>query len=244
MTTKKTATTKANTPDNSPTQVGEIIKDKTEKLKKQSDFINCPKCNRAYKKQDSLDKHLKSCKGTEPGDNGGARPGAGRKPGGENDKTKELRLIKGQMQMQIAGKVNQLVAAQFRMAVGTGRLFQRYEREVTFGRGKNQKTEKRFEVRQVLDDADFMIYLSLPHDENGRAKDESTGTEYFYMVASEGNPVALANMLDRAFGKPKESLDLSEDPDAPLPKHGTGTTAELNKAFMALVKQQIKEGKA
>lgn len=228
------------TPDKPATQAGEIAAAHIDKLKKQS-IINCSKCNRAYKKPESLAKHEAECTGTS--EKGGAREGAGRPKGSENEKTKELKAIKQGMQMQIAGKVNQLVTAQFRMAVGTGRLFQRYEREVTFGRGKNQKTEKRFEVRQVLDDADFMIYLSLSHDENGRAKDESTGTEYFYMVAREGNPVALANMLDRAFGKPKESLDLSEDPDAPLPKHGTGTTAELNKAFMALVKQQIKEGK-
>ena len=233
------------TPDTSATQAGDIASAKVEKLKKQSGFINCPKCNRAFKIQASLDKHVATCEsGKQPGAGfGGAREGAGRKPGGENEKTKELKAIKQGMQMQIAGKVNQLVAAQFRMAVGTGRLYMRHVEQVERGRGKNKFMDERIDVRRVEHDDDFMTYLSLSHDEYGRATDPETGDEYYYMPAKEGNPMALANMLDRAFGKPKESMDLGNDPDAPLPKHGTGTTAELNKAFMALIKQQIKEGK-
>lgn len=233
------------TPEKPATQAGVIAAAKVEKLKNNSTYQNCPKCNRAYKKADTLAKHVKTCQGKQQGTdgNGGAREGAGRPKGSESEKTKELKAIKQGMQMQIAGKVNELVTAQYRMAVGTGRLFVRRKEEYEVGRGKNKTKQERISVHQVLNDDDFMIYLSLKHDEYGRAKDKDTGDEYFYMVAKEGNPVALANMLDRAFGKPKESMDLGNDPDAPLPKHGTGTTAELNKAFMALVKQQIKGGK-
>lgn len=241
MTIKKQPANKASTPDDTATPVSEIIKNKTEKQKNKSVFINCPKCNRAYKKQDTLDFHVKDCRGGK-GDNGGAREGAGRKPGGENEKTKELKAIKQGMQMRIAGKVNQLVTAQFRMAVGTGRLYVRHVEQVQRGRGKNKWMDERIDVKKVEHDDDFVTYLNLSHDEYGRATDPETGDEYYYMPAKEGNPIALANMLDRAFGKPKESMEVGEDPDAPLPIHGTGTTTELRKAMIAMVKQQIKDG--
>lgn len=243
MTIKKTTAKEASTPETSATPIAEIIKNKNGKSVNKPKILNCPKCNRAYKKQDSLDKHINQCDG-RGGGAGGWQGKGGRPKGSENEKTKELKAIKSQVQMQIAGKANQLVAAQFRMAVGTGRLFVRREVITEVGKGDKAKQVKRIEVKQVLDDSDFYIYLGLEHDENGRATDKDTGDEYYYMVAREGNPVALANMLDRAFGKPKESMDLGNDPDAPLPTHGTGTTTELRKAFVALVKQQIKDGGA
>ena len=241
MAITKIAKNKTATPDTPATPVGEIIKSKNDKLVNKPKILNCPKCNRAYKKQDSLDRHLKDCRGGGGGA-GGWQGAGGRPKGSENEKTKELKAIKAAMQMQIAGKVNELVTAQYRMAVGTGRLFVRTKETVEVGRGKNKEKRERIQVRQVLNDDEFMIYLSLTHDQYGRAKDKDNGDEYFYMVAKEGNPVALSNMLDRAFGKPKESMELGEDPDAPIPIHGTGTTTQLRKAMIAMVKQQIKDG--
>jgi hypothetical protein len=241
MTINKKAANKATNPDNTATPVGEIIKSKIGKSVKKPKILNCPKCNRAYKKQDSLDVHIRGCKGGKGGA-GGWQGAGGRPKGSENEKTKELKAIKAGMQMRIAGKVNQLLTAQFRMAVGTGRLYVRHVEKVQRGRGKNKWMDERIDVRKVEHDDDFIAYLNLSHDEYGRATDPDTGDQYYYMPAKEGNPIALANMLDRAFGKPKESMEVGEDPDAPLPKHGTGTTTELRKAMIAMVKQQIKDG--
>lgn len=240
MTTKKQAR-QPKDPDAPAEKAGDIAKRKTDKLKKDSvPTINCSKCNRAFKKKDSLEKHEADCTGGN-GINGGARPGAGRKPGSENEKTKELKAIKAGMQMQIAGKVNQLIAHQFRMAMGTSRLYMRYEEEYEIGKGKNKTKQKRYQVLPVTNEADFMLYLSLSHDEHGRAKDKDTNTEYFYMTDNKGNPMALANLLDRAFGKPKESMEVSDDPDAPMGKAGTGTTSEIRKLVLATIRQQVKQ---
>lgn len=214
--------------------VGDVIAEKKKTIKQ---FINCPKCNRAYKIQSSLDAHMAKCTGVN---------GAGRPEGSENEKTKELRLVKAEMQNRIAAKANMLIAAQMRMAMGTHRLYMRElvpMGKLKRGNADSGNEQHTYKVSRVVDDADFMIYLSLEHDEHGSAKDESTGVEYFYMLTSEGNHAALANLLDRAFGKPKENIEVGEDPDAPVGRHGTGNTAALREAFVELVKAQVKSSK-
>ena len=237
MSITKKQPNKASTPETPATPVSEVIAEKKRKLARSlNKVINCSKCNRAFKKLDSLAKHEKSCDGKLRG---------GRPRGVENQKTKELKAIKSEMQNRIASKVNTLIAAQLRMAIGTHRLYMRELVNVgQLKRGKAAKGNelKTWKVSRVHDDADFMIYLSLDHDAQGNAKDTDTGIEYFYQVTGEGNHAALANLLDRAFGKPKENVELGEDPDAPLPIHGTGTTSELRKAMIEMVRAQVKGG--
>jgi uncharacterized C2H2 Zn-finger protein len=241
--TKKTVD-EGSVSDTPATPVGAIADAKIDKLKNDSKYKNCKRCNRAFKKAETLAKHVETCQGKLQGTdgNGGAREGAGRPAGSESAKTKELKAQKAAMQALIASKTNQLLTAQFRMAMGTGRLYVRHVEQVERGRGKNKFMDERIDVRPVLDDDEFMIYLSLSHDEYGRATDPATDDEYYYMPAKEGNYLALSNLLDRAYGKPKENVELGEDPDAPLPVHGTGTTTALRTALIAMVKQQIKEG--
>ena len=237
MIDKKKQPNKATTPDDTAVPVGKIIKAKKKKLTKtQNNVINCPKCNRAFKKQKSLDTHLEKCDG---------KIGGGMPTGHQTEKTKQLKLQKEMMMQTIANRTNELLTAQFRMALGQARLYMR--EKVPMGKlkrgdapqGNEQYTYK---VTKVQNESDFMIYLSLPHDSYGRAKDKTTGVEYYYMESKGGNYMALTNLLDRAFGKPKENIEVGEDPDAPLPVHGTGTTTELRKAMIAMVKQQIKDG--
>jgi len=244
MTTHKKQPDKAITPVDTAIPVGKVIKAKAEKLKN-NQILNCPKCNRAYKKQDSLDAHTKGCTGGK-GNNGGAREGSGRKPGVVSPEKQKLKLQKELMIATIAARTNELLASQFRMALGQTQLFMREKvpmGELKRGQAPRGNEKWTFKVSKVHDEADFMIYLSLPHDARGHAKDKSTGVEYFYMQSKGGNYLALTNLLDRAYGKPKENIELGEDPEAPLPVHGTGTTTELRKALVSMVKQQIKDGK-
>lgn len=212
--------TEAEQPDmdkNPPKHIGEVIAKK--RTKSQKHALNCPKCNRYYKKLESMNKHIETCDG---------KLGGGMPKGHVTEKTKELKLIKSEMMDRIASKANELISAQMRMAMGTHRLFMRELVEMgqlkrgKAPRGNEQKTWK---VSRVINDAEFMIYLSLEHDEHGNAKDADTGIEYFYQVTGEGNHAALANLLDRAFGKPKENIELGEDPDAPLTPIEGGTAA-------------------
>lgn len=200
-----------------PQQIGKTLKQKADKLKSKSEFLACHKCGRKYKHKQSLNRHLKTCTGTN-GNNGGARPGSGRPKGSEDDKSADLRRLKGEMRYGIALRVNELITTQFAIALGAAEL---YRREVI----KDGK-KSRVDVSRVYDQVEYMIYLSLPHDELGRAKKDNV--EYYYKAGTP-NWMALTNLLDRAFGKPKENIEVGEDPEAPLPEGGTGTTTELKK---------------
>lgn len=227
MTIKKQPANKATTPDNTATSVGEIIKSKSEK-QKNNQILNCPKCNRAYKKQDSLDAHVKKCKGGK-GDNGGAREGSGRKPGKVSEEKMILKLQKEALQKRIAAHADQLFNAQFNLALGQTMLFVKVTERDSKGkvlRVYHERVESQETIKDYLDDEDAM----------------NDDEHYYYITTRPANNQALTNLLDRAFGKPKENVEIGEDPDAPLPKHGTGTTTELRKAMIAMVKQQIKDG--
>ena len=221
---KKTAATagKAAIPDKSPVAVGEVIKAAPIKNseKPKNNWLNCPKCNKAYRKPDSLAKHLERCDG---------KVNSGRKPGKVSEEKMILKLQKEALQKRIAAHADQLFNAQFNLAVGQTMLFVKVK--VRDSKGKvistyTERVESQETIKQYLDDED-----QLNDDEH-----------FYYITTRPANNQALSNLLDRAFGKPKENIELGEDPDAPLPVHGTGTTTELRKAMIVMVKQQIKDG--
>ena len=124
---------------------------------------------------------------------GGARPGAGRKPGGMNQKTKDRMRILKAYQDRIAHHADTLFNAQFGLAKGQMYL---YRIEET-GSGKDKKREHVLvtspeEIKQVLDETDGA----------GGAVDGN----YYYITTKEPDPRAIDSMLDRAFGKPIQVL--------------------------------------
>lgn len=221
---------KATTPDTPATPVGEIVDAKAKKLEnlKNNQKLNCPKCNRAFKKTDSLATHEATCKGGK-GDAGGAREGSGRKPGKVSEQKMILKLQKEALQKRIASHADQLFNAQYNLAIGQTMLFVKITERDSKGkplRTYHERVESQETIKEYLDDPDA----------------QNDDEHYYYITTRPANNQALSNLLDRAFGKPKENIELGEDPDAPLPVHGTGTTTELRKAMLALVKQQIKDG--
>lgn len=222
------------TPDDKPMDsIGTVIAAK--KAKAQNNVINCPKCNRAFKKLDSLNTHVGKCNG---------KIGGGMPAGAQTQKTKELKAVKEAMQQTIASRVGEMLTHQFKQALGTSKLFMR--EKAPMGKLKRGNAERgneqwTWKVTKVIDDADFMIYMSLEHDDRGAAKDDSTGVEYFWMEGKGGNYLALANLFDRAFGKPKENVELSEDPDAPVGVAGTGTTSAVRQMVLDTIREQLKK---
>lgn len=201
-----------------------VKKNKIDKLKN-NQFLNCPKCNRSYKKQSSLDVHVATCKGKTV--KGGARKGSGRKPGAISPHKIVLNEQKKLMQERIAQNVDKLLNAQMNLALGQTMLFVKVTERDSKGkplRTYHERVESESIIKEYLDDPE-----SMNTDEN-----------YYYIATRPANNMALSNLLDRAFGKPKENVELSEDPDAPVGKHGTGTTTALREAFVALVKAQVK----
>ena len=138
-------------------------------------------------------------------------------------------MQKEALQKRIAAHADQLFNAQFNLAIGQTMLFVKVKVRDSKGKVISTYTE-RVESQQTIKE-----YLD---DENQLNDDE----HYYYITTRQANNQALANLLDRAFGKPKENIEVGEDPDAPLPVHGTGTTTDLRKAMIAMVKQQIKDG--
>lgn len=221
MTINKTPANKASTPDTPATPVADIIKAKPKiNRKPEKNWLNCPKCNKAYRKPDVLAAHIEKCDGKGVG---------GRKPGVVSEEKNILNTQKKIMQQRIAKNVDKLINAQMNLALGQTMLFVQVKERDSKGkviRVYHERVESQETIKEYLD------------DENALNDDE----HYYYITTKPANNQALANLLDRAFGKPKENIELGEDPDAPLPKHGTGTTTELRKAMIAMVKQQIKEG--
>ena len=52
----------------------------------------------------------------------------------------------------------------------------------------------------------------------------------------------LKEVTDRVEGRAPQLVDVTSNGQQIVPVHGTGTTTELRKAMLALVKQQIKDG--
>ncbi len=219
MTTKKTTATEA---DVTATPIAEVIKSKpaTKTNKAEKNWLNCPKCNKAYRDPVKLAKHEPNCDGKSIG---------GRKPGVMSEKKLTLKLQKEALQKRIAAHADQLFNAQFNLAVGQTMLFVQIKERDSKGkviRVYHERVESQETIKDYLDDEEAM----------------NDHEHYYYITTRPANNQALTSLLDRAFGKPKENIELGEDPDAPLPVHGTGTTTELRKAMIAMVKQQIKDG--
>ena len=211
-----TKATQPSEPQKPMDSVGKILADKTKKPK--NNWLNCPKCNKAYRKPEALSEHVKNCNG---------KVKAGRKAGVVSEHKIVLNEQKKLMQERIAKNVDKLLNAQMNLALGQTMLYVKVTERDSKGkvlRVYHERVESEYAIKDYLDDPD-----ALNDDEH-----------YYYITTRPANNMALSNLLDRAFGKPKENVELSEDPDAPVGKHGTGTTTALREAFVELVKSQIK----
>jgi len=129
---------------------------------------------------------------------GGKRPNAGRKPGRKNNKTLEQEAALTLYKQKILDNLIPLIRAQFNQAEGMTVMFQR--RKV-----KNNKTgkfERTGEFVRVMD-ANRVEQL---------LKGDGQGENYYYITTKDPNVKALEDLFNRVFGKPKESIELS-DPD-------------------------------
>jgi len=219
------------------TPVKDVIEEKSgklEKLKAGAVGYICPVCNKELKTKKGHAGHVAKCKPGKPVINGskkGDNKGGGRQP----DPIKlELKEQKKAMQELIASKVNMLLATQLQMAVGTRHLYKRFEEEINVGKHK----KKVMRSERVTDEADFLLFVASTQDGQTAKIDD---VEYYFIEASNGNHQALMNLLDRGFGKPKENIELGEDPDAPVGQAGTGTTDEMLSKFSSMFREHIRK---
>jgi len=135
---------------------------------------------------------------------GGARPGAGRPKGSKDPQTIEREAAAEMFRERVAKNVDKLFNSQLDLATGEKYLMV----ITTVGQG----TKQRKEVSVVTDPETIKKFLD---DERAL----NTDTEYYYMSTKPANNQALEGLLNRAFGRAKESLDVTTGGD----KLATGT---------------------
>jgi hypothetical protein len=142
--------------------------------------------------EDETDSLKNNQQDTKPpkGKNGGKRPGAGR-PRGKLNKINEQRLkAKEQFITRVNKMVDELFNAQATIAKGTSYLY-RIDKDT---KGNNLPAEL------VTDPSEIKDYIDGVLDQ---------GDSYYYITTERPDNKALDSMLNRAFGKPDEHLDVT-----------------------------------
>lgn len=122
------------------------------------------------------------------GKNGGARPGAGRPKGSENESTRLKREVKKKMEQRIMGVVDKLLNSQIGLADGSQTLI-RIDR-ITKKDSKGKKTT--VEKHRIVDNPTEMLdYFNGETDPN----------DFYYLTSKAPDNKAIDSLLDRTFGK-------------------------------------------
>ena len=135
------------------------------------------------------------------GKNGGARVGAGRPKGGENEETARRRLAEREYKERVVAHIHDLFNSQLALSKGLSYMFRIDETEDDKGKKvrKHVLVESPDEMREVLDELDG--------SDSGTVEDT-----YYYITTKAPDNKAIDSMMDRVFGKAKQSTVL-EDPD-------------------------------
>jgi len=142
------------------------------------------------------DNKLENSKNIQP-KHGGARQGAGRPEHGKNKSTIEKEEAERQFKERVSKNVDRLFNSQLDLALG-----EKYLMVITT---TGQGTKQRRETSIVTDPDTIKRFI----DEDL----EDTDTEYYYMSTKPANNQALEGMMNRAFGRAKESLDVTTGGD-------------------------------
>ncbi len=149
---------------------------------------------------------------------GGARAGAGRPKGGMNAETIEKMKVKKEFEDRVARYAGRLFNAQVSMAMGAQSVFKRCKVKTKKGPrwSRFEIVSDPEEVRQFLD-GDF----------------KEAESEYYMITMDKPDLHAIDSLLDRAFGKAPQNLNIKDDRPDPigliLSKFGLLPEGEENK---------------
>ena len=129
---------------------------------------------------------------------GGKRENAGRKKGIRNIKTLERVKVFAVYQQRILRIADNLFNAQLSLALGLAYLY------------RVEKIKKKVEL--ITDEETIRAYLEGEIKSNERF-------EYYFITVKEPNLKAIESLLDRTFGKPTQSIDISSQ-GRPIPLLG------------------------
>lgn len=161
--------------------------DKTEKLIPDSDS------------REPVDKPVHS--GDNSKKNGGARPGAGRPKGSISPETKLKIAAKQRFEKRVRHHAKELFNAQYTLAMGVQYVMKR-ERY----KGKNGWRWTPFE--KVEDPEEIANFLDGKYTEDTH--------QYFMLTVEKPDARAIDSLLDRAFGKAPQSLEIKDERPDPI----------------------------
>lgn len=135
---------------------------------------------------------------------GGKRAKAGRKVGSKSKATLEQQKVLEAFNQRVMAKADALFNAQLTLAVGSMKVFRIDEEE-----GDNGKKKR---VHVHVTDADEIKALLDEHDGSPGVVDGV----YYYFTDVQPDNKAIDSMLNRALGRPKETVQHSNPDGSPL----------------------------
>jgi len=157
--------------------------------------------------------------------NGGARPGAGRKPGVLGIRARTLLEVK----QRIAEKADDLLNAELLESLGSFVVM--------------KADPETLEYSRVTDEQEIVKFIQEYKGANGKI-----GNSVYILAAKDGNYKSRQYLFDRAFGRPSQSVDVTStiDMQAELTKYFAqqGVDEPLVRQVLDEMPVQIIEGKA
>ncbi len=126
---------------------------------------------------------------------GGYQPGAGRPKGKKNLATIEKDKAESLMKQRILSRLNPLLNAQFSLAEGVSYVYK------VIDTGKGKESDRKHTI--VTNPEEIKKFLDEHNGKNGSVDDV-----YYYITTEAPDIRAIDSMLDRVFGKAKQSVDM------------------------------------
>lgn len=138
--------------------------------------------------------------------NGGARPGAGRKKGTKSAKTLEREAVLAAFRQRAMKIADLLLDSQLTLARGQTFLY-KIEKE---WRGNDKKGYwHKLPPKLVTSQIEIESYLEGRVEEGDEDNDQDPGATYYFLTTKEPNNQAVDSILDRTFGKSTQGVELS-----------------------------------
>lgn len=147
------------------------------------------------------------------GQNGGKRPGAGRKKGSKLPKTLEREKVLEAVRQRVMGIAHRLVDKQLVLANGQQFLYKIEKEWIKTGKGEKAGYWRNKKPELVEDESTIRWYLENMVDEaNGDVeKEDDPSATFYFLTVKEPNNQAIDSMLNRTFGSPVQSTKLIGD---------------------------------
>ncbi len=136
---------------------------------------------------------------------GGKRKGAGRKKGSKSKKTLEKEIELERVKQRIFSFTDKLVDSQLSLARGISYLY-KIEKQRIVG-PKGGISYKSLPPKLVTHEFEIQAYLEGLVNEGDMDDKKDREATYYYITTEKPENQAIKDMLDRAFGKPVETVE-------------------------------------